>query len=129
MASIFTRIIQGELPAYIVAQNAEFVAFLDINPLQRGHTLVATVAEIDYIFDQSAGTLARLLPFCQEVAGKIQRVVPCRRIGMAVVGLEVPHTHVHLIPINQVSDMNFAQPKQSYTSEALAELASAIASA
>ena len=114
MPSIFTRIIRGEISAHIVAQNQAFIAFLDVNPLRKGHTLVVPVQEIDYLFDQPTETLQELLPFAKKVASAIQQVVPCARIGLSVVGLEVPHAHVHLIPINRVADMNFSQPKLPY---------------
>ena len=111
MASIFTRIINGEIPSYKVAENDKFIAFLDINPLAKGHTLVVPKVEVDYIFDLPEQELSEILLFSREVARRIEKVVPCERIGISVIGLEVPHTHVHLIPINTVGDMNFAKPK------------------
>ena len=129
MSSIFTRIISGELPAYFVAKDDYFVAFLDTQPLMLGHTLVVPRHEADYIFDQPNNVLSRLLLFAQGVAKKIQKVVPCARIGLSVVGLEVPHTHVHLIPINKVSDMDFSKQKQSFPPKTLEELAKQIAEA
>ena len=117
MPSIFTRIIRGEIPAHILAQDQTFIAFLDVNPLRQGHTLVVPVQEIDYLFDQPTEILCELLPFAKQVASAIQQVVPCVRVGLSVVGLEVPHAHVHLIPINKVSDMNFSQPKLPYNTQ------------
>ena len=110
----------------MVAEDELFIAFLDIAPLREGHTLVVPKQEIDYLFDQSSEVLSHLLPFAQGVARKIEKVVKCSRIGLSVVGLEVPHAHLHLIPISQVSDMDFSQPKLSPTPQALAGLARAI---
>ncbi len=111
MASIFTKIVNGEIPAYKVAEDEKFLAFLDINPLAEGHTLVIPKQEIDYIFDIPDTTLSEMILFAKRVAKAIEKTIPCKRIGMAVVGLEVPHAHIHLIPINNVSDLNFANPK------------------
>lgn len=129
MASIFTRIIDGEIPAYKVHENDRFIAFLDINPLKAGHTLVVPKQEIDYIFDLSDDLLQEILLFSKEVASKIESVVDCERIGISVIGLEVPHAHVHLIPMNTVSDMNFARPKLDLSSEYMQKLADKILSA
>ncbi len=109
MASVFSRIIAREIPAYIVAEDANYIAFLDANPVQVGHTLVVPKAEIDDIFDQSDEVLAGLLLFAKPVATRIKAAIPCKRIGLSVVGLEVPHTHLHLIPINTVQDMHFGK--------------------
>jgi histidine triad (HIT) family protein len=117
MASIFTRIINGEIPCYKVAEDERYFAFLDINPLREGHTLVVPKMEVDKFFDVPADVLAGLMVFAQGVAKKIERVVPCDRIGVSVIGLEVPHAHVHLIPISGMRDMDFTQPKLKLTPE------------
>lgn len=127
MPSIFTRIIQGEIPCYKVAETPDFLAFLDIMPRARGHTLCIPKIELDYIFDLDDQTLAGLSVFSKKVARAIQQVVPCARIGVAVVGLEVPHTHIHLIPINQVSDLSFALPPLTFSPEEMQDLAARIA--
>lgn len=111
MASIFTRIIAGEIPSYKVAENEHFYAFLDVFPLAEGHTLVVPKMEVDNIFDLDPELYRQLFSFAQTVAKGIQQAIPCRKVGMSVVGLEVPHAHIHLIPINQVSDMNFSREK------------------
>jgi histidine triad (HIT) family protein len=123
MASIFTRIINREIPGHIVAEDESFLAFLDINPLAKGHTLVVPKKEVDYIFDLDDDSLSDLHVFSKKVAKAIEKVVPCERIGVTVIGLEVPHAHVHLIPINGISDMNFAKPKLSFSQEELAQIA------
>jgi histidine triad (HIT) family protein len=127
MPSIFSRIVSGELPAYKVAEDADHLAFLDITPLVEGHALVIPKKEIDYIFDMTPQALAALHVFAQRVAKGVQAAVPCRRIGVAVIGLEVPHAHIHLIPMNKVADMNFANPKIKVPEERMQELATAIA--
>ncbi len=111
MASIFSKIVKGEIPAYKVAENDKFLAFLDIFPLAKGHTLVIPKQEIDYIFDIDDELLGEYMIFAKKVAKAIEKVIPCERVGVAVVGLEVPHAHIHLIPINNVDDINFAKPK------------------
>jgi histidine triad (HIT) family protein len=126
MASIFTRIVNGEIPCYKVAENEKFLAFLDISPLAKGHTLVIPKKEIDYIFEIDDQLLGELFIFSKKVALAIEKVIPCKRIGVTVIGLEVPHAHVHLIPINNVSDMNFARPKLSFKPEELKETAEMI---
>ena len=126
MASIFSKIINGEIPSYKIAENDKFLAFLDIMPLSLGHTLVVPKQEIDYIYDLPDGLLAELMIFSKQVAGKIQKAIPCQRIGITVIGLEVPHAHVHLIPINEVSDMNFAKPKLNISQSKLEEIAKLI---
>lgn len=123
MASIFTKIIQGEIPCHKVAENDEFLAFLDINPLQKGHTLVVPKKEVDEFFAQEDDTLQEMILFAKKVAEKVKSVFPCNRIGMTVIGLEVPHAHIHLIPINQEKDMNFHSPKLTLSQEKLAEIA------
>lgn len=129
MASIFSRIIAREIPAHIVAENEQYLAFLDINPLAQGHTLVIPKKEVDYIYDLDDETLAGLHVFAKKVAKGIESVVECERIGVTVIGLEVPHAHVHLIPINGVNDMSFAQPKLSMTSEEMVSIADKIRNA
>jgi histidine triad (HIT) family protein len=126
MPSIFSRIVSGELPAYKVAEDEHHLAFLDITPLVEGHTLVIPKKEIDYIFDLAPAELAALHQFAQRVANGVKAAVTCRRIGVAVIGLEVPHAHIHLIPMNNVSDMNFANPKIKVAEARMKELAAAI---
>ena len=129
MPSIFSRIANGEIPGHFVAQNENFIAILDINPLAIGHTLVIPRKEIDYLFDLENEILADYLIFSKRVASAIESVVPCKRIGMAVIGLEVPHAHVHLVPLNNVSDINFEKPKLNPTHEELKGLSEKIAAA
>lgn len=129
MASIFTRIINREIPAYIVAEDANYIAFLDINPLVVGHTLVVPKKEVDYIFDLEDQTLAGLNVFSKKVAQAIKKAVPCKRVGVAVIGLEVPHTHVHLVPMNSMNDLNFTRAKLNPAKEELAEAAERIKAA
>ncbi|REE01025.1 HIT family protein [Marinoscillum furvescens] len=126
MASIFSRIISREIPAHIVAESDEYLAFLDINPLTQGHTLVIPKKEVDYIYDLDDETLSGLHVFAKKVAKGIESVIDCERIGVTVIGLEVPHAHVHLIPINAVDDMNFGRMKLAPTNEELAETAQKI---
>src|SRR5690606_12043926 len=114
MPSVFTKILTGDIPSHKVAENDKFLAFLDISPLARGHVLVIPKKEIDYIFDIPDELLGDLMVFAKGVAVKMKKVIPCERIGVSVIGLEVPHAHVHLIPINSVSDMNFARPKLNF---------------
>tara|TARA_R110002050_G_scaffold175846_1_gene308700 strand:+ start:20331 stop:20735 length:405 start_codon:yes stop_codon:yes gene_type:complete len=122
MASIFTKIIQGDIPSYKIAENEEFFAFLDISPLSVGHTLVVPKLEVDYIFDIEDDVLGRMMTFSKKVAKAIELVVSCNRIGVSVIGLEVPHAHIHLIPINGMGDMNFANPKLKLTPEEFEEV-------
>ncbi|MFA5814621.1 MAG: HIT family protein [Bacteroidales bacterium] len=117
MASIFSRIVSGEIPCYKIAENDQFLAFLDINPLAKGHTLVIPKREVDYLFDLSEEELAALMVFARKVALAIGKVMPCKRVGVAVIGLEVPHAHVHLVPINGVYDIDFKQPKLKISPE------------
>ena len=126
MTSIFSKIVAGEIPCHQVAESEDFLAFLDIQPVQTGHTLVIPKKEIDYLFDLEDADLAALMMFAKKVAGAIIKAVPCNRIGVTVIGLEVPHAHVHLIPINDIGDMNFSKPKLSPSQQELAELAEAI---
>lgn len=129
MPSIFTRIIHGEIPCHQVGEDDRFFAFLDINPLREGHTLVVPKLEVDRFFELPPDVLAGIMPFAQGVAARIARVVPCDRIGVSVVGLEVPHAHVHLIPIDRVSDMDFSRPKLKLTNDELAAIAERIRNA
>ncbi len=117
MASIFSKIVSGEIPCYKIAENDEFLAFLDINPLAEGHTLVIPKKEIDYIFDIEDNLLGRLNIFAKKVALAIDKSIPCERVGVAVLGLEVPHAHIHLIPINDIGDINFHKPKLKFSEE------------
>lgn len=128
MSTIFTKIINKEIPAHIVAEDDRFIAFLDINPLVMGHTLIVPKVEVDYIFNLDADTLAGLILFAQKVAPAIQQSVPCKRIGIAVIGLEVPHTHMHLVPLNTVGDINFTAPKLHPEASALSSTAALIKS-
>jgi histidine triad (HIT) family protein len=126
MASIFTRIINGEIPSHKIAENDRYLAFLDVYPLVQGHTLVVPKIEVDYIFDLDDEWLAGLHVFSKGVAKAIESAIDCERIGVSVVGLEVPHTHVHLIPIHHVSDMDFSKPKLKINQEELSEIAASI---
>lgn len=126
MASVFSRIAKGELPCYKVAETEQFLAFLDISPLAKGHTLVIPKKEVDYIFDLTDEELAGLMVFAKKVARAIENVIPCSRIGVAVLGLEVPHTHVHLVPINNVYDIDFRKPKLKFSEEEFNKIAEKI---
>ncbi|PKP43663.1 MAG: HIT family protein [Bacteroidetes bacterium HGW-Bacteroidetes-12] len=126
MTSIFTKIINGEIPCYKVAENEFNIAFLDISPICYGHVLVVPKIQIDYIFDIEDNSYQQLWLFAKEVAKKIEKVVECKRIGVAVIGLEVPHTHIHLVPLNSVEDINFSKPKLSFPAKDLKELANKI---
>ncbi len=126
MASVFTKIINREIPGHIVAEDERFIAFLDITPLVTGHTLIVPKKEVDYIFDIEDDTLAAMNVFAKKVAHAVRKAVPCKRIGVAVIGLEVPHAHVHLVPMNTVNDINFTQPKMKTTQEELAQVAEKI---
>lgn len=126
MSTIFSKIISGEIPSHKIEEDQDFLAFLDINPLKEGHTLVIPKSETDYIFDLEDKAYANLWKFAQKVALKIEKAIPCKKIGVAVVGLEVAHAHIHLIPINSVSDMNFANAKMNLSQEELKEIAARI---
>lgn len=128
MATIFTKIIRGEIPCYKVAEDEDFIAFLDINPLRAGHTLVVPKLEEDYLFSLPVDTLQRMLPFARRVALAIEAVVPCKRVAVAVLGLEVPHAHMHLVPIEKEGDLDFRGIHAKLTDEEFKELASKIAS-
>ena len=126
MASIFSKIVKGEIPCFKIAENDDFLAFLDIMPLKEGHTLVIPKKEVDYIYDLSDELLAEMMVFSKMVAKKIENAIPCNRIGVTIIGLEVPRAHIHLIPINNVSDMNFSLPKLNLSNEELKEIAKKI---
>ncbi len=126
MASIFTKIVEGEIPAHKIAENDKFLAFLDVMPLVEGHVLVIPKNEIDYIFDIEDEMLAEMMIFAKSIAKPLKQAIPCKRIGVAVVGLEVPHAHIHLVPMNQMNDINFMQEKMSPTQDELAETAKKI---
>jgi len=126
MPSVFTKIINREIPGQIIAEDEQFIAFLDIVPLVMGHTLVVPKKEVDYIFDLDDDTLAAISVFAKKVARAIKKAVPCKRIGVAVIGLEVPHAHIHLVPMNSMGDINFANPKLKPTAEELASVADKI---
>lgn len=126
MASIFTNIVQGEIPSYKIAEDEQFYAFLDIHPLAKGHTLVIPKNEVDYLFDLDDELLAGMTIFSKRIAGAIEKVIPCARIGVAVLGLEVPHAHIHLIPINSEADISFSRPKLNLSQEEFQEIAAKI---
>lgn len=126
MPSIFTKIINREIPGYIVAETPEFIAFLDVFPLAEGHVLVVPKTETDYLFDIGDGELSGIMIFAKKVAKAIKETIACKRIGVAVIGLEVPHAHIHLIPLQNVEDINFSRPKLKVAAERLQEIAAAI---
>ncbi len=123
MATIFSKIVSGEIPCHKIAESDRFLAFLDITPLVKGHVLVVPKEEIDYIFDIKDGDLAEMIVFAKQVAVKLKAKMPCKRIGVAVIGLEVPHAHIHLVPMNTANDLNFTQAKLQLTQEELAAIA------
>lgn len=123
MASIFTKIINGEIPCYKVAEDENFLAFLDINPLQKGHTLVVPKVEVDKYFDLEDDTISSMSVFAKKVAKSIKQVFPCDRVGVAIIGLEVPHAHIHLIPITRMSDMDFRNQKLQLSREEMIQIA------
>lgn len=127
MASIFSRIVSGEIPSYKVAEDEDYYAFLDINPLQKGHTLVIPKKETDYIFDLSDEDLAGMMIFAKKVAKAIGKTIPCLRVGVAVLGLDVPHAHIHLVPLHSGDDLNFCNPKKQFPAEEMNACAEAIA--
>jgi len=126
MASIFSKIVKGEIPSYKIAEDARFYAFLDIRPVQKGHCLVIPKTEVDYIFDLPSEEAGALFCFAQKVAKALKMVVPCQRVGVMVIGMEVPHAHIHLIPINQEQDMDLSRPRCEMTPEAFMALASQV---
>ena len=123
MSSIFTKIVLGEIPCYKVAENDKFLAFLDITPIKKGHVLVIPKLEVDYIFDLEDELLSEMTVFSKTVAIKIKKILPCKKVGLTVIGLEVPHAHIHLVPMNVLNDMNFANPKMSFEKLEFEELA------
>ncbi|MCB0766880.1 MAG: HIT family protein [Flavobacteriales bacterium] len=129
MASLFTRIINGEIPCHKLAEDDRYFAFLDISPLREGHALVVPKREVDHLFDLEGDELAGILAFAKEVARRIRTVVPCTRIGISVIGLEVPHAHIHLVPIDDMGDMDFTRPRAKFTNEEFAALAERIRNA
>lgn len=122
MATIFSRIIQGEIPCYKIAENDKFFAFLDINPLSKGHTLVVPKQETDYIFNLDDETIGQMMVFAKKVAQMIEKAIPCKRIAVAVIGLEVPHAHIHLVPITQEGDLDFKKEHLKLTQEEFVEI-------
>ncbi len=128
MATIFTKIVNREIPCYLIAEDDRFMAFLDVMPLVEGHVLVIPKQEVDYIFDLEPELLGDLMKFAQKIAPAIKKAIPCKRVGVAVIGLEVPHAHVHLVPMNRMLDINFSQEKLKPTQESLAATATLIKS-
>jgi histidine triad (HIT) family protein len=128
MASIFSKIISGEIPAHKIDENDDFLAFLDVFPLVKGHILVVPKKETDYMFDMADEELSSILPFAKRIAAAQKKAVTCKRIGIAVIGLEVPHAHMHLVPMNTANDLNFTQPKIKVTEDELREIAAKIRS-
>lgn len=129
MATIFSRIAAGEIPSYKVAEDEKHFAFLDINPMAPGHTLVIPRREVDYLFDLSAEEYGELMEFAHKVALKIKKAVPCQRVGVAVLGMEVPHAHIHLVPLQTEADMDFRAPKREIPADEMERIAAAIANA
>ena len=126
MATIFTKIIKGEIPCYKIAEDDRYFAFLDINPLKAGHTLVVPKEETDYLFDLEDDKLAGMIIFSKKVAEAIKSAIPCNRIGVAILGLEVPHAHIHLVPMDSMEDVNFKNPKLKFTPEEFKDIAAKI---
>jgi histidine triad (HIT) family protein len=126
MPSIFTKIIRREIPGHVIAEDDRFIAFLDVMPLVKGHTLVVPKQETDYLFDLDDKLLSDMMVFAKKTAIAIKKAVPCKRIGIAVIGLEVPHAHIHLVPMNSMSDINFSQPKLTPAKQELSEISEAI---
>ena len=124
--SIFTKIIKGEIPCYKIAEDDRFIAFLDVFPIKKGHTLVVPKAQIDYLFDLDDSLLSDLMIFAKKVSQKMQSAISCERIGIAVIGLEVPHAHIHLVPLDTVGDIDFSQPKLQLSAKEMAEIADSI---
>jgi histidine triad (HIT) family protein len=128
MSTIFSKIIKGEIPCYKVAESADFLAFLDVRPVKKGHVLVIPKIEVDYIFDMEDQALANLHLFAKKVAQAVKKTIPCTKVGMAVVGLEVPHAHIHLIPMTGIGDLNFSNPRVQLSKEEFVKLAEEISS-
>ena len=127
--TIFTKIVKGEIPCYKIAEDDRFFAFLDISPLAKGHTLVITKLQNDYIFDLDDQMLGDMMVFAKKVAKGIEKAIPCKRIGVAVIGIDVPHNHIHLVPINGVGDLDFKSPRVQLTKEEFADIAAKISAA
>jgi histidine triad (HIT) family protein len=128
MATVFTKIIKGEIPCYKIAEDENYFAFLDINPLRAGHTLVVPKKETDYIFDLDDNQISGIMLFSKKVAAAIRKAIPCNRIGVAILGLEVPHAHIHLVPMDSMEDVNFRNPKLKFSPEEFREIAANISS-
>lgn len=126
MSTLFSKIIAGEIPSYKIAEDERFYAFLDINPMSKGHTLVVPKLEVDYLFDLDDTLLGEMMVFCKKVAKAIENAIPCERVGMMVIGLEVPHAHIHLIPIKKEGDMDLSRPKLKLSAEEFVEIAEKI---
>lgn len=126
--TVFSKIVVGEIPCYKVAEDENFLAFLDINPLVEGHTLVIPKKEVDYIFDLDSDTYSGLMVFARKVAKAIKSTIDCKRVGVAVLGMEVPHAHIHLVPLRKESDLNFSNPKIELTNDEMSEIADKISS-
>lgn len=126
MASVFSKIVNGEIPSYKIAEDENFYAFLDINPLKKGHTLVIPKKEVDYIFDLEENLLGGLHIFSQKIAKSLKKTIPCKRIAVVVLGLEVPHAHIHLIPMDKESEVHFSNPKLQFSEEEFKEIAKSI---
>ncbi|MES2629189.1 MAG: HIT family protein [Bacteroidota bacterium] len=126
MASIFSKIVSGEIPCHKIAESEKFLAFLDVMPLVKGHVLVVPKTEIDYLFDIEDNDLGEIMVFAKQVAHKLKAAIECKRIGVAVIGLEVPHAHIHLVPMNTANDLNFTREKLHLSGEELAEIADRI---
>ena len=129
MASIFSKIVKGEIPSYKICEDENYYAFLDINPLKEGHTLVIPKEETDYIFDLNDDLLGGMMVFAKKVALAIDQTVDCKRVGVAVLGLEVPHAHIHLVPLNDLHDIEFSKPKMKFSDEQFRAIAERISSA
>lgn len=126
MATIFSKIVNGEIPCFKIAESDKYLAFLDVFPLAKGHTLVIPKKEVDYIFDMSDEDFSGLQIFSKKIAKAVEKAIPCKRIGVAVIGLEVPHAHIHLVPLNNVSDINFSRPKLSFPKDEMEAVAERI---
>ncbi|MBB77489.1 MAG: HIT family protein [Crocinitomicaceae bacterium] len=129
MVTLFSKIVSGEIPCYKVLESDKFLAFLDIMPLQKGHVLVIPKLEVDYFFDIEDDLLGEMMVFAKKVSNKIKKVFPCNRVGVSVIGLEVPHAHIHLVPINNIDDINFSKEKLKFTSSEMSEIALKISQA
>lgn len=128
MASLFTKIVSGEIPSYKVYEDTEFLAFLDIFPIAKGHTLVIPKKEIDNVFDIDDDLYQRYHMVCKKIARALAKTIPCERVGSAIVGLEIPHAHIHLVPLNKISDLNFEKPKLKFTEEEFKQIAESVRS-